>query len=58
MFKFQMKKSFNFKRVDFRKVKHETLEEFLARGGKIKKIPEASAQAIWGGKFERELSQE
>jgi hypothetical protein len=58
MFGFQMRKTFNSKRADFRKVKHETLEEFLARGGKIKKIPQASPQAIWGGQFERELSQE
>jgi hypothetical protein len=50
MFKYQMRKPFHSKRVDFRKVEPETIEEFLARGGKIKKIPQPSPKDI-GGKW-------
>jgi hypothetical protein len=52
MFKLYPRKSFNSKRADFRKAKHETTEEFLARGGKISKIPKPSLKDVWdkGGK--------
>jgi hypothetical protein len=55
MFKYQMMKTFNLKRPDFRKMEPETTEEFLARGGKIKKIPLPSPSDIWGKRVKREL---
>jgi hypothetical protein len=55
MFKYQLRKPFNPKRADFRKIKPETTEEFLARGGKIKKIPLPSPSDIWGKRVKREL---
>jgi hypothetical protein len=58
MFKFQMRKTFNSKRPDFRKVETETIEEFLARGGKIRKIPLPSLFDIWGKQIKRELYEE
>jgi hypothetical protein len=58
LFKFHMKKFFNSKRADFRKVEPETIEEFLARGGKIKKIPQPSPKDIWDKRVKRELSEE
>jgi len=58
LFKFHMRKIFNSKRADFRKVKPETIEEFLARGGKIKKIPQPSPKDIWDKRVKRELSEE
>jgi hypothetical protein len=47
MFKFYPRKTFNSKRADFREAKHETIEEFLARGGKISKIPQPSPKEFW-----------
>jgi hypothetical protein len=58
MFKYQMKKTFYSKRPDFRKVDSETTEEFLARGGKIKKIPLPSHLDVWGKRVKRELCEE
>jgi hypothetical protein len=58
MFKFPMRKTFNSKRPNFRKVKLETTEEFLARGGKIKKIPLLTPLDILGKRAKRELSEE
>jgi len=62
MFKYQMRKTFNSKRPDFRKVKPETTEEFLARGGKIKKIPLPSSLPspleVWRKRGKRELCEE
>ena len=58
MFKYQMREPFNFKRPDFRKVEPETTEEFLARGGKIKKIPLCSALDAWGKRIKREFGEE
>jgi hypothetical protein len=55
MFKYQMRKTFNSKRPDFRKVELETTEEFLARGGKIKKIPLPSSLDVWGKQVKREI---
>jgi hypothetical protein len=55
MFRYQMRKTFNSKRPDFRKMEPETTEEFLARGGKIKKIPPPSLSDIWGKRAKREL---
>jgi hypothetical protein len=48
MFKNQMSITFKPKRPDFRKRQPETTEEFLARGGKIKKIPLPSLSDVWG----------
>jgi len=53
-----MRKPFNSKRVDFRKVDPETIEEFLARGGKIQKIPLPSPKDIWDKRDKRELLEE
>jgi hypothetical protein len=58
MFKFQMRKAFNSQGADFRKVKPETIEEFLARGGKIKKIPQPSPKDIWDKRAKGELFEE
>jgi len=58
MSKYQMKKTFYSKRPDFRKVDPETTEEFLARGGKIKKIPPRSPLDVWGKRVKRELCEE
>jgi hypothetical protein len=55
MFNYQMRKPFKPKRPDFRKMEPETTEEFLARGGKIKKIPPSSPSDIWGKRAKREL---
>jgi hypothetical protein len=54
MFKYPMRKTFNSKRPDFRKVEPETTEEFLSRGGKIKKIPLPSLLDVWGKRVKRE----
>jgi hypothetical protein len=54
MFKYQKRKTFNSKRPDFRKVEPETTEEFLARGGRIKKIPLPSPLEVWGKGVKRE----
>jgi hypothetical protein len=53
--KFYLRKPFNSQRADFRKAKHETTEEFLARGGKIRKIPLPSPKDIWDKEVKREL---
>ena len=58
MFKFHMRRAFHSKGADFRKVPPETIEEFLARGGKIKKIPQPSPKDIWGDRVKRELFEE
>jgi hypothetical protein len=58
MLKYQMKKTFYSKRPDFRKVDSETTEEFLSRGGKIKKIPPPSPLDVWGKRVKRELFEE
>jgi len=58
MSKYQMKKTFYSKRPDFRKVDSETTEEFLARGGKIKKIPPPFPLDAWGKRVKRELCEE
>ena len=58
MFNYHMRKPFNSKRVDFRKVDPETIEEFLARGGKIQKIPLPSPKDIWDKRDKRELLEE
>jgi hypothetical protein len=55
MFRYPMRKTFKSKRPDFRKVELETTEEFLARGGKIEKIPLPSLSDFWGKRAEREL---
>jgi hypothetical protein len=55
MFKYQTRKTFNSKRPDFRKMEPETTEEFLARGGKIKKIPLRSPLDAWGKRIKREF---
>jgi hypothetical protein len=55
MFKYQMRKTFNSKRPDFRKMEPETTKEFLARGGKIKKIPLPSSLDVWGKQVKGEL---
>jgi len=55
MFKYQMRKTFNPKRPGFRKLEPETTEEFLARGGRIKKIPLPSFLDIWGKRIKREV---
>ena len=55
MFKDQMRRTFHSKRPNFRKVELETIEEFLDRGGKIKKIPLPSPLDILGKRVEREL---
>jgi len=55
MLNLYLRKTFNSKRADFRKAKHETIEEFLARGGKIKKIPQPSPKDIWNQGVKREL---
>jgi hypothetical protein len=55
MFKNQMRKIFKSKRPNFRKVELETTEEFLARGGKIEKIPLPSILDVWGKRVKREL---
>jgi len=52
-FQYQMRKIFNSKRPDFQKIP-ETTEEFLARGGKIKKIPLPSPLDVWGKRVKRE----
>jgi len=36
-------------------VELETTEEFLARGGKIEKIPLPSLLEVWGKRVKREL---
>jgi hypothetical protein len=58
LFKYQMRETFNSKRPDFRKMEPETTEEFLARGGKIKKIPLPSLLDVWGKRIKRELGEE
>ena len=55
MFRYPMRKAFKSKRPDFRKVEPETTEEFLARGGKIKKMPLPSLLDVWGTRAKREL---
>ena len=55
MFKYGMKRIFHSKRPDFRKMEPETTEEFLARGGKIEKIPLPSLLEVWGKRAKREL---
>jgi len=54
MFKFYMRKTFKSKRPDFRKREPETTEEFLARGGKIKKMPPPSLSEVWGKRVKPE----
>jgi hypothetical protein len=58
MSKFQMRKTFQTKGADYRKVAPETIEEFLARGGKIKKLSQPSPKDIWGEQVKRELFEE
>jgi len=58
MFKNQMRRIFNSKRPNFRKVELETMEEFLARGGKIKKIPLPSPLDVLGKRVKREICEE
>ena len=58
LFKFHMRRTFNSKGADFRKVAPETIAEFLARGGKIEKIPQPLLKNIWGDLVRRELFEE
>jgi hypothetical protein len=53
-----MRETFNSKRPDFRKVEPETTKEFLARGGKIKKIPSRSALDAWGKRIKHDFGEE
>jgi hypothetical protein len=53
-----MRQTLNTKRPYFRKMEPETTEEFLARGGKIKKIPLPSLLDVWGKRIKRELGEE
>ncbi len=46
----------NPQRPDLREWEAETIEEFLARGGKIKKLP--SVTDIWAKWIQRELLEE
>jgi len=48
------RRTFKFKGAGFRKAKPETIEEFLARGGKIRKIPQPSLRDIWDKWVKRE----
>ncbi len=54
MFKYGMKRIFHSKRPDFHKMEPETIEEFLARGGKIKKMPPPSLSEVWGKRVKPE----
>jgi hypothetical protein len=56
--KFHMRKTFPTKGADYRKVAPETTEEFLARGGKIKKISQPLPKDIWGERVKQELFEE
>jgi hypothetical protein len=58
MFNQQIGKTFNSKRPDFRKVEHEKIEEFLARGGTIKKISLPSRSDVLGERVKQELYEE
>jgi hypothetical protein len=58
MSKFHMRKTSLSRGGDLRKVKPETTEEFLARGGKIMKIPQPWPKDVQGERIRRELLEE
>ncbi len=58
MYKIHMRRTFRSKQADLQKEKPETTEEFLARGGKIKKIPEPWPKDIRGERVKREVLEE